>query len=842
MNILNQSVQRIARHGFIVAISTFIFVITLAAVTAYQFANHSRWVQHTHAAIELVTQIDGLVDRAETSQRGYLFHHDSKAAEIYHATTASLKQLGQQLVDLVADNPIQHERAITYFTAIESRIQKMDLVLLHSEKKALNSVIQEMDFESNQKLREMARILKAEEANLLEIRQQKSRKTLMLSAFLILFSTLLALSFIILSRRNMQKSLLRNREQAQFLNLIFDSMGDGLMVVDVNGHVTNFNRAAENLIGADLTNVTKEYRIRTSSVINPATGQLLKLEESPLTRALAGESLDNFETIVNRGQLGDRMLSTNARPILNAQKKITGGLALFRDVTDIKKLEIELAKASAAAVEGSRLKSEFLASMSHEIRTPMNGVLGMATILLDTALTDDQSSYVKIIKSSADSLLGLINQILDHSKIESGKLELASEDFNLHECVHSVTSMFHYLSHSKNITLEMKLHPDLPEFMRGDSPRLRQILINLVGNALKFTEQGFVRINVAPAPGQTSKHQVMFEVKDTGPGIPIEVQSRLFERFSQVHDEASAKTKGSGLGLTISRELVKLMNGTIGVESAAGFGSRFWFTAEFGLAEKVVHQPLSQVHSRKTFSGHVLVAEDQTVNQTVIRKFLSMFGLTCEIVTNGQLATEAYKKTNFDLVLMDCQMPVMDGYTATATIRQIEKHAGKHTPIVALTAEGNKNERKRCLDAGMNEFLSKPIEIERLQNILSLYLKKNSEAGAYNIKALEKLMTFESDGRPLALVLIDDFLSSSGTLVREMQKAAKTKDFDAISNHAHALRGTSLTLGLESLGHLCESLEDDPRSISQLVPLNEQWTDACEWLNEFMASKLAKVS
>ena len=515
---------------------------------------------------------------------------------------------------------------------------------------------------------------------------------------------------------------------------IVDSLPLNLLIKDSQGRRVFANKSYLELRGSSLDEVLGKTDF---DLFPQALAEQFSDDDAAILKS--GEAMHDVE----KHQLPDgqqRWIERTKSALRDADGKIVGVQVLFWDVTDREKALIDSREARDAANAANQAKSDFLANMSHEIRTPMNGIIGMTDLVLDTELTPTQRSYLQMSQESGESLLAIINDILDFSKIEAGHFELDPAPFDprdsLGDAVRSLTTR----AQSKGLELEFSVAPEVPQMLEGDQGRLRQVIVNLIGNAIKFTDRGEVVLDVSCQSKSQSTCTLRFSVRDTGIGIPADKQARIFEDFQQADRSTTRSHGGTGLGLAISSQLVELMGGRIEVDSATGRGSTFHFTVDFPIVKSTDHEqtpnaPALDVASNQLPSDaptqkaesplesvRVLLAEDNKVNQTLATKLLEKLGCHVTVVENGSQAVATLSENEFDVILMDVEMPEMDGISATKEIRRREQDSQQRIPIVALTAHAIVGDRERCLASGMDDYLSKPVRINEIKTMLTKIL------------------------------------------------------------------------------------------------------------------------
>ncbi len=522
----------------------------------------------------------------------------------------------------------------------------------------------------------------------------------------------------ITARQKIEEAKIRSEEQ---LRSVWEGSTDAMRLTDLDGRIVRVNSAfcdlvgksREELVGAMFTGVMSEdsreerastyrERVRTGS-IEPRMERRVELWDGRVIW------VDLSNSIVNSPE-GPQVLS------------------VFRDMTSRKLVEAQLKDAVLKAEAANRAKSEFLANMSHEIRTPMNAVIGLTTLVLDQPLEPEQRKYLEMARASGQCLLDLLNEILDLSKIEAGRLEISAVNFSPRQVLDDLIATLSSVAQRNSIVMSSCISPAVPAEVCGDPLRFRQVLMNLLGNALKFTEQGSIRVELDCAPHSRGL-QLIGSVSDTGIGISPVQQELIFNAFAQADGSTTRRFGGTGLGLAISRRLLRLMGGEITVESQPGCGSIFRFHF---IVQPAYHQPslFSVPLAQSEFSRplRILLAEDNPVNQLVVVRLLERGGHSVTVVTNGADAVRACQEHSFDVVFMDVQMPEMDGLEATRLIRQHDRIHGRHTPVIALTAHAMMGDEKICFDAGMDGYISKPVDVARLNEEL-LRLHKSPMRG-----------------------------------------------------------------------------------------------------------------
>ncbi len=602
-----------------------------------------------------------------------------------------------------------------------------------------------------------------------------------------------------------------------FLKRLFDHIPIGIFVKDVTDDfrykIVNkkslelFEKNIESMIGKtdyEIFEKNEAAYFRQTDMDVMAKGEVVHIPEEPVTTGR-----------------GTWLARTHKTPLYDHNGNPSLLLGIFEEITAQKEQEKALTEARTIAENANTAKSDFLANMSHEIRTPLNGVLATTDLLGDTTLDDYQTQLVSLIKNSGEMLLSLLNDILDYSKIEANKLELRQEIFDLQKLMNITFDLFQVSAKSKGLTFKKFIHPSVPQWVITDPQRLRQIVSNLLSNAIKYTNYGVVSISI-DVSHKNNEPYLFIQVQDTGKGISKEAQSVIFEKFIQVHK--SAVIAGTGLGLAICKSLATLLGGDIGVVSEVGVGSIFWVTIPLcETGDTQIDLPMSETTSHLITTDRqpsMLVVEDNMTNQFVITEMLKKLGCKVDAVDNGLKAVEIARRQSFDIIFMDCNMPVMDGYDATKIMRT---ELRIKTPIIGVSAHVFAKEIQNCIAVGMNDFITKPIQKKSLIEVMNNWLlqalidsQENQDLPEepkpvaelpdddFDISALDE---FKADFPNKFAELIHITLENSWSLFHQLCSAVEARDEQAIVQHAHALKSVAAQVGGMGLSKLCFDLE-----------------------------------
>ncbi|WP_231989368.1 PAS domain S-box protein [Nitrospira japonica] len=603
------------------------------------------------------------------------------------------------------------------------------------------------------------------------------------------------------------------RQTTAFIESLFEHLPDMVFVKDAQDlRFVRFNKAGEALLGYS-----------RSDLLGKNDYDFFPKQEADFFTAkdretLAGGCLiDIPEEPVQTKDMGVRLLHTKKIPICDDDGTPRYLLGISEDVTERKEAEAELVRARLAAEAASKAKSDFLANMSHEMRTPLNAIMGMADYLARTPLSPQQLALVERCTKASDALLRMIEDLLLTAKAESGTLTLTSEPFVLREIMLECTNLLGTEAQGKGLTVTTHLDPAIPARMKGDPHRFQQVLLNLVRNAIKFTEAGSITVQAKLRAIDDAQCKVQFAVADTGIGIIDELRDRLFERFSQADSRANRHYGGVGLGLAICRQLVDLMGGRIWVESAPGQGSTFSFTIPFGLVQTGMEtqEPSTATARGRIFpstmreSGakewHVLLAEDSIESQHVMRLYLSKSPYRLDCADSGTSVVETFKSGRYDLVLMDLHMPDIDGCEATRRIRAWETERDlPRTPIVALTADGFAESRQRSAEAGCDDFLTKPVKMDTVLSTIRRFVTETKPTPPPGRMKSDQAGLLDAELNRMR----PKFLQNRRLDIEELQRAVESGNFDQIKLIGHRIKGLAGTYGLHAIGAIGGALEE----------------------------------
>jgi PAS domain S-box-containing protein len=644
---------------------------------------------------------------------------------------------------------------------------------------------------------------------------QRSESVLWLSRVLTVLAIggVLTLSFLVVRRLRKQQSLimllqLANANEASArrkvekisaeIEDLYNHAPCGYHSLDKNGVFSAINQTELNWLGYKREEVIGKLHI--TDVVDERSRELFK---------------ENFQLFKERGSLMDLRfvmvsksgrsfpVTVNATAIYDIKGNYLSSRSTVFDITSQVYFEAELKEAKKIADLSAQVKEQFLANMSHEIRTPVNSMIGFTNLLQKTKLNEDQQQYVALIQSASENLLAIINEILDLSKIEAGMLRIENQPFSLRGLCNSIETMFHHRAHEKNLSFAVQVQEDIPDTLNGDPIRLTQILVNLITNAIKFTSEGSIKVQIT-MPVQTAESiRLIFSITDTGIGMAQDMLERIFERFEQGDTDTTRKYGGTGLGLAIVKKLVEIQDGEIRVISEPGKGTEFQLEMEYGLTTNGNQTHIT--YDRDTESPdplflkgiRILIVEDNEMNQLLMKHTFQSWQMEFEIAAHGKQAIDWLEKEKFDLVLLDIQMPVMDGYAAAQAIR---KELKSHIPIIAMTAHAMPGEREKCLSHGMNDYIPKPLHERELQQLLKKYLQKKGESVELlkaELKYIDMVFLWDlvMENKEFMQNVLRQFMKQFPGEMESLKEAVALADNKRVAALAHHIQSTVSVLG-----------------------------------------------
>lgn len=624
--------------------------------------------------------------------------------------------------------------------------------------------------------------------------------------------------------------------KGNFYEAVVEDGSDIIFLVDFDGKILYHNSSVHETLGYRKKSLVGKnfFDFILPTTLNDFKSKFKQSQKRAYTEKVEFQFLCKDKTY--------RFLEFNAINLKN-KEGLQGLILDCRDITERKKDAEELLRLQKA-------KEQFLANISHEIRTPINGIAGIAGLLSKNQNPEEHENYLSAIRHSAENLKVIINDILDLSAIESGKLKFEKISFNLTDLLPSLISTFTYQAREKNISLHYSVEQSLNRFLVGDPVRLNQILINLISNAVKFTHTGSIHVNCKIEREQKNICWVRISVTDTGVGIPSEKLVTIFESFSQADESVTRRYGGTGLGLTIARQLVDLQKGRIGVESKEHVGSTFTILIpyEIGKTTKQSKQSFKQSNRPdETSHGlHVLLVEDNDINRLYAKSILETWKCKTDIAENGLIAIEKLKNNSYDVILMDIQMPVMDGYEATKAIRMMA-HPINVTPVVALTANATKNDIEKCLAAGMNDYVAKPFTPDDLYQKLFKKLKlvsgsPQNKEDKPKLFDLNYLRTISSDNHEFVREMVQTFIQSVPTLLTDMEKSMNSSDWATCSRIAHQVKPSLTLMGIRQLKEVAiqiEGIVDNPTATS--TGLIKKFIQTCRLVIDELTEELVNL-
>lgn len=826
-----------------------LLITVLVGVNAHQTIRQlikmNNWVVHTHLVLNKTQRVLGLLTNLDNDLRGHLLSKNPYFKTDFDRNALAMTDQLKSLQTLTVDNPVQQKRLRDLNGLFERKLARSRSLFKENAIKngtaRLDSIGLFMDISSH--FNQVLKLAESHEHVLLEARTAQNKRSADYAMISSVVGSTTALAMIIwamyLLFQTLRKSDRLNQQLAeseQQTKKLLDAVPVAIAIVNQQGEFYYANGAASRLFNNidqihSYTDVVKSY-----SFYRFPGGEPYPVEERPTYRALQGKAAqaDDLEIRVDGNAI---QLFSSSSPVYDATGNVQYVITSSIDISDRAQSQQQLREAKELAEKTVRIKENFLANMSHEIRTPLNAIIGFSDLLDTTTLDSDQREYVGLLRTAGKNLLTIVNDILDVSKIEAGMIKLESIPFSIYLLASSISTMFKASAVDKDLALATVIEPNLPPVLLGDPTRLTQVLLNLLNNAIKFTRQGGVTLRISKQAETADSVRLRFSVDDTGIGIEPEVLPHIFERFQQANDFTTRFYGGTGLGLSIVKSLTELQGGLVSVSSTVGKGSQFAVEISYRIAEDQLSQDTAQLDTAPVADERiirVLVAEDNLINQKLIIQVLKRMGYRVQIADNGQKALDLLQTSLFDIILMDIQMPVMDGYETTRYIRTKLKNS---IPIIAMTAHALASEREECLKMGMNDFLPKPFQLEELRRLIHKYVQNdeptptasdpNTSGGqpAASFSA-ESLLDAVGNDAELASELLEIYLSQTPQDFETLQQALDQNDLTTVGQLIHTQKVHTKMLGINEATRLileAEALIRAKRGEEEVRPLIEQY-------------------
>ncbi|QHW01552.1 response regulator [Spirosoma endbachense] len=820
--------------------------------TTERMVSQNRLLIHTHLVLQKTQQIQAHLTNLDNDLRGYLLSQNNPFFKAdYDRNVRQMAGFLKNIAALTVDNPAQQQRLRTISQLFEQKLAHGNILFTKRSPQEglarLDSVRTFMGF--SDQLFHQLKTIEAVENELLTVRATASEQSATYATRSSIAGAVAALAIILWAIFRLLKTLNNatrlNRQLAQNeqqLKRFLEAVPVSIVVVNKDGDLYYANQAAATMFEAITKLNTYADILKQITIYQFPNGNPYPTEKRPAFRAMKGETSQVDDIEVRIGDKAIQILSSSS-PVYDAEGMLQYVVSSSIDISDRVQSQLRLQEAKELAEQAARIKENFLANMSHEIRTPLNAVIGFSNLLEVTPLNEEQAEFVKLVQTAGKNLLTIVNDILDISKIEAGMIQMESIPFSIRSLVASLQTMLQPTAADKNLKLVFDVDPTLPPLVLGDPTRLTQILLNLLSNAIKFTKEGSITAQITRQEETEQSVRVQFKVTDTGIGIEADALPHIFERFRQASNFTTRYYGGTGLGLNIVKSLTQIQGGWITVTSKPGKGSEFTLEIPYQIAPESVRKgidpDLTKTNAVKK-SLTILAVEDNLMNQKLVLQVIKRLGYKAELAENGQQALDMLQKESFDLILMDIQMPVMDGYQTT---RHIRTTLQSNIPIIAMTAHALASEREQCLQAGMNDFLPKPFQMEDLQRMIQHYGFPNGEQApvvetsrpVHSIDStsfsVEPLLNSVGNDAELAMELLEIYLDKTPDEIKQLQQALSDGDVKAIGRTLHTQKAPAMMMGLEEATELnlkIEALVKADKDITAVAPLLEQYITVVE--------------